>query len=148
MTITTAHSDNSVWVLALSMMMETQWTKSPILRLFWLYLAFIRGNLSPDCNKFGDSMLNQESHTLPIGQVSLRPFNGSRGLLRVAGVMTLFVAGATPIIALFYTLYAHLPAYLSMLWRATLGISFAIAAIGLGTAWLLLLTFDLLLNKH
>ncbi len=74
--------------------------------------------------------------------------NRYRGLLRIVAFMTLFALGATPIIGLFYGLYEHLPAYLSVLWRGTLGVSFAIAAMGLTTAWLLLLTFDVLLRKH
>jgi hypothetical protein len=70
----------------------------------------------------------------------------SRGFLRTVGVSTLFVLGAAPIIGLFYTLYAYLPGDVSMFWRTTLGVSFAVAALGFTAAWLLLLVFDLLLR--
>ncbi len=80
---------------------------------------------------------------------SLKAFESRyQGLLRKVAFLTLFPLGATVVIGVFYGLYEHLPPYLSLVWRGTLGASFAIAALALTAAWLLLLTFDVLLTKN
>lgn len=71
-----------------------------------------------------------------------------QGFLRLVAFLTLFPLGATVVIEVFYGLYQHLPLNLSLVWRGTLGASFAIAAFGLTAAWLLLLTFDVLLTRN
>jgi len=65
---------------------------------------------------------------------------------RYLSVVGLFFGGAAPVTAVFYELFANLPPYTSFFWRGILGISLGIAAAGLLTAWLIFLSFDILMK--
>ena len=65
---------------------------------------------------------------------------------RYLSVVGLFLVGAAPITAMFYEVFARLPPYTSFFWRGILGISFGIAAAGLLVAWLIFLSFDILMK--
>ena len=80
--------------------------------------------------------------------LALRAQVSNRSALRCAVFFALSTLGAASIGGLFYGLYVRLPAYLSMLWRDLLGISFALGAIGLTAAWLCFLSFDMLMSNR
>jgi len=65
---------------------------------------------------------------------------------RYLSVVGLFFVGAVPVSGMFYEVFARLPSYTSFFWKGILGISLGIAAAGLLAAWLIFLTFDILMK--
>jgi len=67
--------------------------------------------------------------------------------VRFVASLALGSLGATSITGFFYGLYVHLPSYISTLWRALLGASFALAAFGLIAGWLCFVGLDIAMQS-